>query len=350
MSGLQLLRVGDVFAKDFRVLKPLKEGGMGAVYVVEQSSTRARRALKIRQPELVADPKLRARFQQEAQVGSLIHSEHVVQVLDAGVDAKTGMPWLIMELLEGVDLEQDLSEKKLDTKWLIYIFEQVCHALANAHSAGTVHRDLKPENIFLARTRRVGSGRMVKILDFGVAKIISESNAATAAVGTPLFMAPEQATSGRIGPPTDVWALGLIAFRVLTAMYFWKGAYSRAAVFDLASEMFRAPIPKGSARAAEYGLAGRFPVALDQWLATCLQRDPALRFQDAASTLTALKAAVAGPSDAALATTEPAPDRVALAPAPLAPEHPRLVPEAKSSKPRTSRYISRSWAASWPPL
>src|SRR5580700_7063069 len=142
--GIVQLAPGDVFANDFRVVKPLSEGGMGAVYVVEQLSTGKRRALKLMLPNLVADVKLRQRFEQEARVGSRIESEHVIEVVGAGVDAPTGTPWLAMELLQGEDLG-DLVRRAgaLPAGEVRSILEQLCHAIAAAHDAGIVHRDLK---------------------------------------------------------------------------------------------------------------------------------------------------------------------------------------------------------------
>jgi len=95
---------GQIFAADFRVVRPLSKGGMGSVYVVEQMSTQLQRALKLMHPELVRDPRLRQRFEQEARIGGHIASDHIAQVISAGVDAASGTPWLAMELLQGESL------------------------------------------------------------------------------------------------------------------------------------------------------------------------------------------------------------------------------------------------------
>jgi len=147
------LEPGSVFGGEYRIVRPLSAGGMGAVYVAEQQSTGKLRAVKLMHPALLADTRLRERFEQEARVGALIKSDHVVQVLGAGVDAATGVPWLSMELLEGEDLAAFLRRHgPVHPRELYEIFRQVGHALAAAHAVGVVHRDLKPENIFLART------------------------------------------------------------------------------------------------------------------------------------------------------------------------------------------------------
>jgi hypothetical protein len=139
------LQPGTVFADDFRVVRALKEGGMGAVYVAEQVSVGAPRALKLMQPQLVRDPIMRKRFEQESRIGARIQSDHVVQVVGAGVDDATGYPWLAMELLEGADLDTVLERRgALPLPEVQEIFKQLCHALAAAHQAGIVHRELNP--------------------------------------------------------------------------------------------------------------------------------------------------------------------------------------------------------------
>ena len=136
------LQPGSIFAEDFRVLRALKEGGMGAVYVAEQLSVGAPRALKLMQPQLVRDPIMRKRFEQESRIGARIASDHVVQVVAAGVDSTTGYPWMAMELLEGADLDTVLERRgALPPPEVQEIFKQLCHALAAAHAAGIVHRE-----------------------------------------------------------------------------------------------------------------------------------------------------------------------------------------------------------------
>src|SRR5688572_19878197 len=167
---------GTVFGGEFKIVRALSSGGMGAVYIAEQASTGKTRALKLMHPELVADAKLRERFEQEARVGALIASDHVVQVIAAGIDPATGAPWMAMELLEGEDLADYLRRRgALPVDEVREIFRQLCHALGAAHAAGIVHRDMKPENIFLAKTRSASGEVCVKVLDFGIAKVVAES-------------------------------------------------------------------------------------------------------------------------------------------------------------------------------
>jgi len=303
------LREGEIFASDFRVVRRLAEGGMGAVYVVEQLSTGKQRALKIMRSQLVEDPKLRQRFEQEARVGARIQSEHVVEVIGAGIDAQTGVPWLAMELLDGEDLAQHLARRgPLPTGELLEIFVQLCHAVGAAHDVGVVHRDLKPENVFLARAHRAGAQFTVKVLDFGIAKVMAEAQTtSTAAMGTPLWMAPEQTeASAKILPTADVWALGLIAYRLLTGRYYWLSAGTEtASVASLMREvLFEALAPPSSRNAS-------LPRGFDEWFAKCVNRDPNLRFPNAREALRALEPLLRGTTPASIASV---PDKIELPP------------------------------------
>jgi serine/threonine protein kinase len=205
-----MLAPGALFANDFCIERLLGQGGMGEVYVATQLSTGRRRALKLMHATFVQDERLRQRFSQEARVGSHIASEHVVEVIGAGVDAASGQPWIAMELLEGEDMASVLSRRSvLTTAEVAEVFGQLCHALGAAHTAGIVHRDLKPENIFLATSQTRDAHRTVKVLDFGIAKLLADARATggndTGPIGTPLWMAPEQAQAGAaISPACDV--------------------------------------------------------------------------------------------------------------------------------------------------
>jgi serine/threonine protein kinase len=164
------IATGTVIAGDFRILSALAEGGMGELYVAQQLSTGKNRALKLMKPELLQDPTLLARFEQEARVSSLIRSDHVVEVVGAGIDPTLQRPWLAMELLDGETLASLLSRRgRLPAHEARVLFAQLCHGLGAAHAARIVHRDLKPENVFIARTQQVGVDFRVKILDFGIA-------------------------------------------------------------------------------------------------------------------------------------------------------------------------------------
>ncbi len=291
------LAPGVTFAADFRVVRPLSRGGMGSVYVVDQLSTGRQRALKLMHPDLAQSPELRRRFEQEARVGARIASDHVVEVIAAGVDDATAMPWLAMELLDGEDLASALSRRgTLTLAEVAEILSGLCHALAAAHDAGVVHRDLKPENVFLATSRSTRGAATVKVLDFGIAKVVAEANtAATAAVGTPLYMAPEQTTAGgSVTPATDVWAVGLIAFRMLTGHPYWRGGNIEPTnAMAVLREVVMDDMPSASRRAQELGSTVELPPGFDAWFARATQREPSARYGDAREAFRAF-AALAG--------------------------------------------------------
>ena len=337
------LVVDSVFAEDYRIVRPLSSGGMGSVYVAQQISTEKLRALKIMNPGIVANPEFRKRFALEARVGSRIRSEHVVEVIAAGVDAATQTPFIVMELLEGEDLEAALTKReRFPVEEAREVIGQLCHAVGEAHAQGIVHRDLKPENVFLALARRRGGSYTVKVLDFGIARVVAEARATAvmAALGTPLWMAPEQHGGAAVTPAADVWAIGLLAFRMLAGRVFWRARYDpQPSLATLVTEMRVAPIPPASTRAAEYGVGERLPAGFDGWFARTVTRDVAARFPDAAAAYAALEPllGVAAPSVASPASSAPAAvvapppalGPTALAPTALAPTAAHHAPVAR---------------------
>ncbi|MBS2013974.1 MAG: serine/threonine protein kinase [Deltaproteobacteria bacterium] len=330
------LAAGTVFAGDYRVVRPLAAGGMGAVYVVSQLSTGKDRALKTMRPELASSAAQRERFELEARVGARIESAHVVEVQSAGVDAATGIPYLVMELLDGEDLATRVEKRgPLPVEDIREIFEQLCHAVAAAHRAGVVHRDLKPENVFLGRSRRASGGRYdVKVLDFGIAKLVAERalHSKTAGiVGTPMWMAPEQTERGPVTAAADVWALALLVYFAVTGRSYWRTASDPdATLAQLLREVVLGELPPLSIRAKEQGLAAGLLAPLDAVAERALVRDPSRRLADAAAFWDALSHALGGLSSSArggasgravdpFSTTTPAPrDRTGLSQAEIA--------------------------------
>ncbi len=296
------LAPGTVFGDDFRVVSPLSRGGMGAVYVVEQISTNKRRALKLMLEARSGDAEMRRRFAQEARVGSLVASEHVVDVIAAGLDTKTGIPWLAMELLDGEDLAAFADRRgALPPAEVAEIFAQLCHALGAAHDIPVVHRDLKPGNVFLARPRLAEARFILKVLDFGIAKIMGSDASTTKAVGTPLWMAPEQTQAGaKISPATDVWALGLMAFFLLTGRLYWKSANElEPQGIVVMREILFDPLAPASERARELGGAP-VPQGFDAWFARVVAREPAARPPNARDAWAQLSPILGAPSKAGI--------------------------------------------------
>ena len=285
------------------------------VYVVEQLSTGKARALKVMHARFAADPRSRERFELEARASARVASDHVVEVVAAGVDEATNTPWLVMELLDGETLDAALARRgALPADEAHEVFAQLGHALAAAHAAGIVHRDLKPENIFISVSRLRGVPFVAKVLDFGIAKLLTErAGSNTQAMGSPHWMAPEQTVTGApIGAPTDVWALGLIAYQVITGLEYWRSAQDDATnPMALFVEVGAGALAPASERAAEQGRAHLLPPGFDAWFARCVVREMTARFPDGAEATAALlpllRAPAAQRTPIAFAPTEAVP-------------------------------------------
>src|ERR1700753_362313 len=171
---MNTLTPGSLFAGRYRVVRPLASGGMGAVYEVIHVETERRRALKVMHAHLFQSEEMRERFKREARIAAHVESEFIVDVSDAGVDAETRMPFLVMELLRGEELGDRLKRLgRLPVGEVLTYLSQAAMALDRTHARNIVHRDLKPENFFLTQ-REDGSVRL-KILDFGIAKLVAEN-------------------------------------------------------------------------------------------------------------------------------------------------------------------------------
>ena len=280
---------GARFQGRYQVVRCLRAGGMGAVYEVVHVETKRRRALKVMLPGLLSDPDLRARFRQEATVTADIESEHIVETFDAGVDEETGAPFLVMELLRGADLAGVVAKRgALPAAEVVTLLRQLASALDKTHAAGIVHRDLKPENLFLTR-RDDGSPRL-KVLDFGIAKIVDQgaSAQATRSMGSPVYMAPEQLKGdGAIGPRADLFSVAHIAYTLLVGAEYWAEDLQAdfgiwQIITTVMGEMHEAPC----ARAARRGV--RLPPAFDGWFLKATAANPDERFDLAAPMIAAL--------------------------------------------------------------
>ena len=218
MSGETDTLVGTTLEGRFRIERLLGEGGMGRVYIADETRLRRRCAVKVLLPELSQDKDNVERFLREAQSIAQIHHENVVDIHHLGEDADQGVVFFAMELLSGEDLEMRLADrKKRPIAWLDVVrwMAMVAGAMGAVHAAGLIHRDLKPSNIFLNRRR---DGReQVKLLDFGIAKGFNRSalTGTGAALGTPYYMSPEQILAEQLDPRSDIYSLGVLFFEAL---------------------------------------------------------------------------------------------------------------------------------------
>jgi len=284
------LPTNSLFHERYRIVRGIKAGAMGAVHEARDERTNSPCALKTMLPGVLDDETARTRFEQEAKITGDIRSDHIVRVTDAGVDDETGMPFLVMELLQGEEIGSLLKKRghiPID-ETLLYL-TQVSLALDKAHAAGIVHRDLKPGNLFL--TTRDDGSPCVKILDFGIAKLMSEGQThATQTVGTPMYMAPEQiiGKSALIGAPTDVLSLAHITYTLLTGESYWHEEAKKVGVYALIQNVVAGPTEPPSKRALRRrGIT--LPDWFDTWFARGTANHPDDRFQRATEAMADFK-------------------------------------------------------------
>ncbi|MBX3188045.1 MAG: protein kinase [Labilithrix sp.] len=299
MSGV---RPGDVIAGKFQIERLLGEGGMGYVVAARHLQLGQMVALKFMRDE-VCTPDYKSRFLREARNTVRLKSKHVSRVLDVG-SLDSGSPYMVMEYLEGTDLS-DLLHKRgpVPVNEACEYVLQACEAIYEAHGHGIVHRDLKPANLFL--TRGQGGEPVVKVLDFGVSKVLdlgidddtspggrprhdhpdSVVTKATDLLGSPSYMAPEQIISARDADPrSDVWSLGVILFRLVSG----KAPFQATSLGELIQSIMHGPIP--NLRDAKPDV----PAGLEHVVARCMERDRDRRLNDV-SELARLLAPYAGP-------------------------------------------------------
>ena len=222
--------VGSTIGGKYLAKRLIGAGGMGVVYEGEHVEIGKRVAVKVIDPGRAGSPEIAARFRREARATSAVESECIVQVFDVGYDPAIGL-YMVMEYLEGEDLAVRLGRlKRLEPLEVATVGVQVARALTKAHGAGVIHRDLKPANIFL--TRRSDGEPLVKLLDFGISKLLRSDRPSMApgvaltrvgtAVGTPQYMSPEQAQGLEVDGRTDIWSLGTVLYEALAGVPLYK--------------------------------------------------------------------------------------------------------------------------------
>jgi serine/threonine-protein kinase len=240
---------------------------MGEVYQAERLDGRGEVAVKVLYAHLCSPEDL-VRFRREAAIAAKLPAKHIAQVFDVGHSAESGHHYLVMELLRGEDLGTLLRRRSvLPSAELLPIIDQLAAGLASAHALGIVHRDLKPQNIFL-----VGNPPHVKLLDFGVARFLEGGELTQSAmlIGSPGYLAPEQATSeyGEVGPRADVFALGTIVYRALTGQSAFAARNPAIAVYEV---VHNEPAPPTDVNS-------QLPPDVDVVLAIALAKKPSQRY------------------------------------------------------------------------
>jgi tetratricopeptide (TPR) repeat protein/predicted Ser/Thr protein kinase len=274
-ANVPLLQTGDVLGGRYEILQMLGEGGMGAVYKARDRELDRFVALKLIRPELAANPAIVARFKQELLLSHQVTHKNVVRIYDLG-DAD-GVKFITMEFVEGRDLRTLILEKqKFPPEEAVEMIQQVCRALEAAHGVGVIHRDLKPQNVM-----RDKAGRIL-VMDFGMARSL-EGDGMTqtgALVGTMEYMSPEQALAGNLDQRSDLFAVGLILYELLSGKMPYKAESALASLIKRNQER---AIPVSDHD-------GTIPRALSNIVSKCLERDVNLRYQSATELLADLEA------------------------------------------------------------
>jgi serine/threonine protein kinase len=239
-SKSQTSRVGELVGEKYRILRVIAEGGMGVVYEAQHAVVKRRFAVKFLRTDLADRRDLLTRFHREAQAAGALESENIAAAIDFGI-IPDGTPYIVMEHLVGESLGSLLArEGCLPVERAVDLCLQACRGMQAAHAAGIVHRDLKPENLFLCR--REDGTDLVKVLDFGIAKLeqIELNSAATRTgtiLGTPAYMSPEQARGDKsIDHRTDVYGLAAILFEMLSGKKPHPGDSHNAILHHIATQ------------------------------------------------------------------------------------------------------------------
>jgi serine/threonine-protein kinase len=278
--------IGRTLAGRFRITGFIGEGAMATVYRGLQEQEPRDVAVKVMHPHLASETSFVKRFRREAKAASALKHPNTVQIIDFGIDNE--LPYIVMELLAGQDLfELLVTEKQLNQALAVRILMQVCDALSAAHDLGIIHRDLKPENVMLIRDPASPGSEHVKVLDFGIAKIvdrtdrdpedpppsISDSVLTTVGVivGTPQYMSPEQCRASPIDARSDVYSCGILLYQLVTGRVPFTGEHP----FEIAMKQVREPPPPPTSV-----IASIHP-ELEKVILTALEKWPAQRQQSA---------------------------------------------------------------------
>lgn len=282
-SGATDELLGQVLDGRYRVLRPLDRGGMGTVFVGQQLNVDRPVAIKVMHTDDALDQKMVARFRSEAQIISTLRHPNTLKLIDSGT-LPDGRLYLVTELLSGEPLSRVLKRGPLSVSRTLELLRAICLSLAEAHARGVIHRDLKPGNIFL---EQVGAEEVVKVLDFGIAKVSAapgrdgHETARGTLMGTPAYLSPEQAYGRPVDPRTDLYSLGVVAYQCLTG----KLPFGGEPISQIAAH---AEDPPPSFKAI--GALQVVPAPVEALVMRLLSKDPAARPSSAAALAEELEA------------------------------------------------------------
>lgn len=257
----------------YNIKKKIGEGGMGVVYLAEDKHLHRKCALKLLSPKSGFNEEVKRRFEREAQSIAAINHANIITIYELG--DYNGMPYIVMEYIDGYSLRDLLKEKsKIPLNDAVSIMRQICQGLSKAHFAGIIHRDLKPENILLDKENKV------KILDFGLAKLKGSSTITTENVrlGTVFYMSPEQIHGQELEPRSDIFSIGVIMYEMLTGEVPFKGEYDVAVIYSILNERHK--------ELKDPAIGN--PEILQKILNTALAKNASERYQSAENFLEAL--------------------------------------------------------------
>jgi serine/threonine protein kinase len=267
---------GPVIFENHEILNTIGRGGMGIIYRARSRADGSLVALKVLRTDLLVDPVSMRRFEHEATAASRLEHPNLIRVREFGV-SRFGQPYLIMDFLDGVELQTLLSHcERLDLPMFVNIFTQICDAMGYAHSKGLIHRDLKPGNIMLVKGPT--GVDTVKIIDFGIAKILGEQNrngitTTGEMLGSPAYMSPEQCGGVSLDSRSDIYSLGCVMYEAISG---WLPFRNESAIGTIMMQVNDQPTPLRT-------LAPHLnvPEELDRIILKAMEKDPANRYQTA---------------------------------------------------------------------
>ena len=279
-----MLNPGTIISDRYEIVRLIGEGGMGSVYEAKHRQIGKRVAIKVLDKEYSNDAEALARFKQEAKIAGNIGHLNICEVTDFGV-TDDGLTFLVMEYLEGESLADILKrEKRLPADIALGVIRQTLEALEEVHAKGIVHRDLKPENVYITNVK--GHGLVVKLLDFGISKVMKADEEALrltktgTMIGTPYYMSPEQVRAkGNVDHRTDLYCCGVICYEMLTGRVPYGGTTYSEVMFRIIEDAF--PDPRKT--------VSDIPQKLVKLIHRSMHKNPAKRIQSASTFLDEIK-------------------------------------------------------------